>query len=189
MPPPKPLNALRRLPPEIRAIIFDYVLGIRRPSNTLWLGRIPGIPPATPAAPAVPAAPATPAAPGAPNAPNIPVVPATQPQTRPAKPKVSALFPTPGILAALRASSTPDLYGEALEVFYANNNFTLDITSFRSFSGLRVETVQVRHFFVLFLGGGFRMFEPIKTPSILHIHLSKHSEGKLIHVVGQAPFD
>jgi hypothetical protein len=160
MPPQKPLNALRRLPPEIRIIIFDYVLGTRRPSNTLWLGRIPGIPPATPPAPVVPAAPATTAATVAPT---IPAVPATQAQTRPSKPKISVLFPTPGLLAALRASSTPDLYGEALEVFYANNNFTLDITSFRSFSGLRVETVQVRHFFVLFLGGGFRKFEPIQT--------------------------
>jgi hypothetical protein len=54
---------------------------------------------------------------------------------------------TPNLLAALR--STPDLYGEALEVFYAINVFILDITSFRRFCQLRVEVVKLIRYIVI----------------------------------------
>jgi hypothetical protein len=53
----------------------------------------------------------------------------------------SALNPTPSLLAALRA--VPDLYWEALEVFYAINYFVLDITTFRRFIILKPDAVRL----------------------------------------------
>jgi len=147
---------LRRIPPEIRIKIFEQLVGTRCPCDTLWLGTSPAVdirptapvaPAATgpPAAPVSQTAPGTPAAPTAQAGPASPVLPPIQEPVRPSKPEESSVYSTPGILAALRTSTTMDLHDEALEVFYAVNTFKLDLSSFRSFSQLRVETVQVRY--------------------------------------------
>jgi hypothetical protein len=118
-PVPKPPNALHRIPPEIRAIIFKYSLVVREIPKMLVFcyARVP----VAPIAPLAPAA----------QTPSVPIY----------KPRESAMLTTSNLLAALR--TTPDLYGEALEVFYAINRFILDITTFRSFIQLRIEAVRL----------------------------------------------
>lgn len=78
----QPPNALRRVAPEIRDMIFKYVLTLRsRPRTSLSL------------------------------------------------------------LAALR--TVPELYYEALEVYYKVNTFLLGVKSFRGFSRLKAGAVQL----------------------------------------------
>jgi hypothetical protein len=144
-------NALRRIPPEIRTIIFRYVLeleplalqiAIDTPASQVaalfaqaaTLAQVPAAsqaiqPPGTAGATFV----ATPGAttPGA--------TLETTLYVDSEEPLCSSLYPTPGLLAALRA--TPDLYGEALEAFYAENPFILDMTTFQTFGQLKAETV------------------------------------------------
>jgi hypothetical protein len=91
-------NALRRTPPEIRSIIFEYALY----SPVKEYPRLPG--------------------------------------SRSDKDRVSKMRKISGLLAALRPD--PDLYGEALEVFYKVNRFILDLHSFPSFCMLGVESVK-----------------------------------------------
>jgi hypothetical protein len=63
------------------------------------------------------------------------------PGSRIKKTRVSKMRKVPGLLVALRAA--PDLYGQALEVFYKVNRFILDLQSFPSFCMLRVENVKL----------------------------------------------
>jgi hypothetical protein len=77
-------NALRRIAPEIKTMIFEYALKMSS-------------------------------------------------QPRP--------YSSPSLLVALRA--VPDLYNEALEVFYKINTFILDVGSFTGFSRLKLEAVKL----------------------------------------------
>jgi len=61
--------------------------------------------------------------------------------------RATTIKEVPTLLAALRAA--PDLYEEALEVFYRSNRFILDIDSFRNFCRLKGKTVQlIRNLYV-----------------------------------------
>jgi hypothetical protein len=144
-------NALRRTPPEIRAIIFRYVLDLEplefevavdTPANQIaaLFAQAAALAQAQPAIQAAQAAGAPGATPG--TTPGATLV--TTLHVDPEEPQDSSLYPTPGLLVALR--TTTDLYGEALEVFYAENPFILDITIFQSFSQLKAEAVGlIRH--------------------------------------------
>lgn len=55
--------------------------------------------------------------------------------------RVPTLRQVPSLLATLRTA--PDLYQEALEVFYKVNTFILDLDSFQSFCGLKAEIVKL----------------------------------------------
>jgi len=117
VPASKPQNDLRRIPPEIRVMIFECVLCIA-PFSTMILYNTRRLRPR----------------PSQAGPPSTPI----------RAPPSFTLLSTPNLLAALRP--TPDLYGEALEVFYAINRFSLDITSFRRFMQLRVAAVKLIRF-------------------------------------------
>jgi hypothetical protein len=59
----------------------------------------------------------------------------------PEKPLVPTTRQVPSLLAALRAA--PDLYAEALDVFYKVNTFVLDLKTFQCFCGLKLESVNL----------------------------------------------
>jgi hypothetical protein len=58
-------------------------------------------------------------------------------------------YPVPFLLPALRA--TPDLYNEALEVYYRINTFALNVETFRGFKNLKIETIKlIRNMYIIF---------------------------------------